>query len=1051
MIEDKLRIHFKRWLELADVKQQSAQTFRKYIIIVIDGIDKLREPSGKEELPEWLPSDIPENIRVLVTCNRNSRSFNYLTNKITSKVQINPFDLEKKIEVFEWYSRGLDEQKYDLEKLKNFVISSESCENALYLKLLLHFCLLNIRNTPYMSYKHFEGVLTPEELFEEVIEFYSANGFHKNIIIKVLGYLAISNCGLTLEELSQICSHSESVINVIEVFSICVYSYESLWMFRNDFFSKVILNKSYPNPLKLHLDTIESLDNCRTTVRTVHEKLFHYKESKEWMALKDSLCILDVFFIMYTPQYRFELFKFWILLQEHHFDPVQEYNKSLEHFVEQHNPKNQEIFIILVQFCRFFKEFSELEAEDICEFRHPPLKRLHELKELNIFDEISSLEGVVNQTLVNPLRKDESFAVENKKSRSQLKESILVESPFEENNAKRLRNFAVPPQAKQKETYFYKRWLWIQFPWCSLDVYSDFSQIMSVFSAPDLNFQHDNEMAMTSLKIIREARLKATKRYVQPRKSVINQMNSSDSNERSLTAYVKASGILNDTLPPIILAAQLNPIEKKITRFMTRGSTTENLKNKCTKTDYNFDLMFKELTPSNVLLKVGAKVADYSNHEILKKKKENNELQTNYNRLVNEGRIKNLQLESIKSQIAKSEDKMKEGKEISLRIEGMKKKMEKIYEKINKAEVESKRLEQVITCCFKNSAKNELWENGLEKGIENIKDLIEIEKLELSQYENEEETLNLQISEFEKWFQDKIKIQENTLDRVVEQFSFKSSIKEALVNGENKRAMLVNTKAPPRSENYFNNKLKERQSTLKKVSKLKEVLEGKIQNFEKTIQKLQTVTSITGPHDITSIIWQLERNEELYQARSKLDDKLKDLKSQKDALDVKLSFLKKKDPIKTFNYELNPEVATQTISELEKKIVYYSEVCQKQEVSYYSCEGIITQLTNLLGIQEKATNCKGLNVLLKKIGDRVLGIKSMSANPFIRSQTLKVSTLQVPYSSKYNPEEIASPFGPSALLNNSAAGSPSISPNSSMGRGRRKTSNLKKNVLKLPR
>ena len=75
----------------------------------------------------------------------------------------------------------------------------------------------------------------------------------------------------------------------------------------------------------------------------------------------------------------------------------------------------------------------------------------------------------------------------------------------------------------------------------------------------------------------------------------------------------------------------------------------------------------------------------------------------------------------------------------------------------------------------------------MEKGIQNIKDMIEIEELELAQYEDEKLVLDDQITEFERWFQDKIKIQETTLDRVIEQFSFKASIKETLINGENKR------------------------------------------------------------------------------------------------------------------------------------------------------------------------------------------------------------------------------------------------------------------------
>ena len=947
-----------------------------------------------------------------------------------------------------------DYEMYQVEKVRNFIISNEYCENVMFLKLILHFCLICIPGVKPMSYTIFENAVSIEQIFEIAVEFYSNHGFHKNIIIKVLGYLAISRCGLTIGELTRICSHSESVIRVLEVFSVCLFSYDNLWMVNNDIFSKAIIKRYYPNPCELHLNIIESLNNNKTTVRTVLEIVYHYKESKEWMALKDSLCTLEIFSIMYTPQYRMELFSCWIVLKEHHFDPVQEYNKALEHFVELNNPKNQEVFIILVQFCRFFKEFSDLEISEICEFRHPPMKRLHELKELNIFDEINLLEGVINQTQVNPLRKDESFGIENKNSRNQLKESILMsEEPYMESekpqkNERLVINYGKSMvQKKPNEMYHYKRWLWIEFPWCSLDVYSDFSQLMSVFSAPDMNLQHDNEMAISTLKIIREARLKATKRYVPPKKLMQIRVNSTESNDRSVTAFAKATGMLNEALPPLNSTIQLNPImEKTMTRHLSRGSMEFFVK-KNNKTDYNFDLMFKELTPSNVLVKVGAKVADYSNHEIMKKKKENYELQINYNRLVNEGRMKNLQLESIKSQIAKSEDKMKEGKEIAMRIEGMKKKMERMYEKINKAEVESKRLEQIITCCFKNSAKNDLWENGLEKGVQNMVDLIAIENLELMQYEEEKEILDEQVKEFETWFQDKIKIQENTLDRVVEQFSFKASIKEAMILGENKRAILINTHAPLRSENYFNNKLKERKGTLKRFTKIKESLESKITEFEKVIQRLQTVVTIESPQDITAFIWQIEKNEDLSQTRIKLDEKLKDLKSQKDALEIKLNFLKKKDA-GLLTFDLNPETANQNIAELEKKIGFFSEACRKQEISYYSCEGIIRHIAKLLSISDKLKSNGSLIEILKRIGDRVLSIKSQSVPSMFRSQTLKigVALLQVPYSTKFNIEESHSPMGISALINSSNNGSPL----NSLTREKKKAA-IRKSILRLPK
>ena len=87
---------------------------------------------------------------------------------------------------------------------------------------------------------------------------------------------------------------------------------------------------------------------------------------------------------------------------------------------------------------------------------------MHELKELNLFDEINQLDGVINQFQVDPLRKDESFAAENKKSRNLLKESILFAEGLEEDEMKiekpmDLSKSMTLSSKLKNEMYYYKR------------------------------------------------------------------------------------------------------------------------------------------------------------------------------------------------------------------------------------------------------------------------------------------------------------------------------------------------------------------------------------------------------------------------------------------------------------------------------------------------------------------------------------------------------------------------------------------------------------------
>ena len=62
---------------------------------------------------------------------------------------------------------------------------------------------------------------------------------------------------------------------------------------------------------------------------------------------------------------------------------MHEYNKTVEGFVMNYKPSNQELFVIMVQLCRFFKEFADLESDSTPKYRHPFLKG-PELADINL-------------------------------------------------------------------------------------------------------------------------------------------------------------------------------------------------------------------------------------------------------------------------------------------------------------------------------------------------------------------------------------------------------------------------------------------------------------------------------------------------------------------------------------------------------------------------------------------------------------------------------------------------------------------------------------------
>jgi hypothetical protein len=78
--------------------------------------------------------------------------------------------------------------------------------------------------------------------------------------------------------------------------------------------------------------------------------------------------------LLYSPHNTFDLCRYWQILEENGFDPVTEYNKAIEEFEMHFHPSNEDIFKIILQLSRFFKEFVDFESVMTADFRHPPIK-----------------------------------------------------------------------------------------------------------------------------------------------------------------------------------------------------------------------------------------------------------------------------------------------------------------------------------------------------------------------------------------------------------------------------------------------------------------------------------------------------------------------------------------------------------------------------------------------------------------------------------------------------------------------------------------------------
>ena len=68
-----------------------------------------------------------------------------------------------------------------------------------------------------------------------------------------------------------------------------------------------------------------------------------------------------IYAFLYSLIYCTLCFRYWQIIEFNGFDPVMEYNKSVEEFEMHFHPSNEDLVKIILQLSRFFKEFGDFE------------------------------------------------------------------------------------------------------------------------------------------------------------------------------------------------------------------------------------------------------------------------------------------------------------------------------------------------------------------------------------------------------------------------------------------------------------------------------------------------------------------------------------------------------------------------------------------------------------------------------------------------------------------------------------------------------------------
>lgn len=166
----------------------------------------------------------------------------------------------------------------------------------------------------------------------------------------------------------------------------------------NDIVARTIRSKFHNDKeylKELHIKIADVMSRGIVSIRTLEELTNHYFKAQIFFALKQTIASIDTFLLLFNPYTKYDLCRYWQVLEAAGYDPVVEYNKGLELFDMHFSPKPEDLFTIILQISRFLKEFSDFETKNTPKFRHPFIKGKI-VKEKVIVEKEDSLFGDVS-------------------------------------------------------------------------------------------------------------------------------------------------------------------------------------------------------------------------------------------------------------------------------------------------------------------------------------------------------------------------------------------------------------------------------------------------------------------------------------------------------------------------------------------------------------------------------------------------------------------------------------------------------------------------------
>lgn len=165
--------------------------------------------------------------------------------------------------------------------------------------------------------------------------------------------------------------------SIVAVFETFMMKYKALWKISDAVLIKAITQRFIQNNpgyvVKLHSDIADALTGTSNSLRKLEEETYHLFQCKAYFRLKEAVTNIENFLLLFNPRNKYELCRYWQVLEQNGFDPSLEYTTAIEGFDLRYHPTPEQTFMIILQISRFLQEFGDFETRSIPDYRHPPI------------------------------------------------------------------------------------------------------------------------------------------------------------------------------------------------------------------------------------------------------------------------------------------------------------------------------------------------------------------------------------------------------------------------------------------------------------------------------------------------------------------------------------------------------------------------------------------------------------------------------------------------------------------------------------------------------